>query len=356
MAQAQEVQKQQTIDPNQVRTLPIHLIKVGDNVGRPKSIRKETEGEGQNLDSIKSVGILQPLTVGPRNDDGTYTLLDGFRRFSKAKEFKITNVPVHVVDSKKISAENVARLANLARKELDPYQKALVYKQMTDEGMNKLAIAKLVGVHHSVITNHLQLLSLQPQEQKDIIGGFWTFGAALDIGKIRESVNPEVAQRIKELAEKKAQAEKDKKAKEAQAAKLKQGGYPKVGKDSAKPSAKGKQSDAVQKRHVEEAAAEVAKSDPKAKEALARTGGVGKKAVAKVDLRDIDAFKVVLATHFEETDKPALEAFAMLFSQWADGSIDGEVFAAQFEESFGLYGMGEDADGGADGGADGDEG
>lgn len=347
MAQT-EVQKQQTIDPNQVRTLPIHLIKAGDNVGRPKSIRKETESEGQNLDSIKSVGILQPLTVGPRSDDGTYPLLDGFRRFSKAKEFKITNVPVHVVDSKKVSAENVARLANLARKELDPYQKALVYKQMTDEGMNKLAIAKLVGVHHSVITNHLQLLSLQPQEQKDIIGGFWTFGAALDIGKIRESVNPEVAQRIKELAEKKAQAEKDKKAKEAQAQKLKQGGYPKVGKDSTK--AKGKQSDAVQKRHVEEAAAEVAKSDPKAKEALARTGGVGKKAVAKVDLRDIDAFKVVLATHFEETDKPALEAFAMLFSQWADGSVDGEVFAAQFEESFGLYGMGEDAD------ADGNEG
>lgn len=355
MAQAQEVQKQQqqTIDPNQVRTLPIELIKATDNVGRPKSIRREAEAEGQNLDSIKSVGILQPLIVGPRNDDGTYPLLDGFRRLSKAKELKISRVPVHVVDSKKISAENVARLANLARKELDPYQKALVYKQMTDEGMNKLAIAKLVGVHHSVITNHLQLLSLQPQEQRDIIGGFWTFGAALDIGKIRESVNPEVAQRIKELAEKKAQAEKDKKAKEAQAAKLKQGGYPKVGKDSTK--AKGKQSDAVQKRHVEEAAAEVAKSDPKAKEALARTGGVGKKAVAKMDVRDIDAFKVVLATHFEETDKPALEAYAMLFSQWADGSIDGEVFAAQFEESFGLY---ESEDGGADGGADadGDEG
>lgn len=63
--------------------------------------------------SIRQDGILRPLWVRPSpDDDSTYFLVDGYRRWTAARAVGVTEVPVRVYDTDADGARHLAMLAN----------------------------------------------------------------------------------------------------------------------------------------------------------------------------------------------------------------------------------------------------
>lgn len=64
--------------------------------------------------SIKQFGIFNPLLVEKAEDNGSYNLIGGYRRFAAAKELDLVDVPVVIVDAA-AQAEAVGKLLGRAR-------------------------------------------------------------------------------------------------------------------------------------------------------------------------------------------------------------------------------------------------
>lgn len=57
--------------------------KLPENINGTKKYR-------QIVESLRSIGLIEPLTIGPSTDDGLHLLLDGHTRLMAMKELGIT--------------------------------------------------------------------------------------------------------------------------------------------------------------------------------------------------------------------------------------------------------------------------
>jgi len=102
----------------------------------------------ENLDelkeSIKDVGILNPLTVVPRGDK--FEIVSGHRRYLAAKELGLEKVPciVREIDDAQILAERIHE--NIKREELNIVDQAELIRKLHDrEGWTYERIGRLFG-------------------------------------------------------------------------------------------------------------------------------------------------------------------------------------------------------------------
>ncbi len=111
-------------------------------------------------DSIKSVGVLQPISVRTGYDGG-YELIAGERRLRASKLAGLLQIPAIIYDVSDAQSAVIAILENLQRADLsymeeaEGYQKLIVYHRMTQE-----EVAEKVGKNQSTIANKLRLLKL----------------------------------------------------------------------------------------------------------------------------------------------------------------------------------------------------
>jgi len=86
----QVVLEQAEFNPN----LPMDKIKVSECNIRKRELKRGLESLKE---SMKSKGLLQPVTVVGPNGDGTYELIMGQRRFSAAKDLEWKEIPAIVI-------------------------------------------------------------------------------------------------------------------------------------------------------------------------------------------------------------------------------------------------------------------
>lgn len=315
---ATEPEPEPTMEQLDAYSIPVKDIVVPEtNPGRPEGKKESKEAFDAFCESIAKYGIIVPLIIRPR-EDGKYDLIAGDRRLRAAKRAKMVEVPCLINSNTKLSIDELAAMENVPRKDLDPVQKAVLIKSLVDAGRKQNVVAAMLGLDPSTIVQHMKLLTLSEETQTKVRNGYMTYSAALDLAKIEAATDPDVALEVKRKAEEKLAREKANAAQKANAA-----GKPKVEKPSngKQGGGTGRQSDAVQKRHVNEAAAEVAESNPKAAKAL-KDAGILKKTVD---------FSVVVETYFAGSGSPAREAFADLYKGVIAGDLDGESFAEAFD-------------------------
>ena len=110
-------------------------------------------------DSIRRHGILQPLTVRPR-DDG-YELIAGERRLQAARLAGLALVPVSVRECSDEEMLALALVENLQREDLNAMEAARSYRRLIDEfGLAAAEVAARVGKNRSTVANTLRLLAL----------------------------------------------------------------------------------------------------------------------------------------------------------------------------------------------------
>ncbi|MFM8871530.1 MAG: ParB/RepB/Spo0J family partition protein [Actinomycetota bacterium] len=129
-------------------------------------------------DSIREIGVLQPLLVREKGD-GTYQLIAGERRWRAAQRAKLTVVPVVVREVNELSSVEQALVENLHRQDLTPLEEASAYQQLAEDfSLTHEAVAKRVGKSRAAVTNALRLLTLPAAVQGYLADGRLTAGHA----------------------------------------------------------------------------------------------------------------------------------------------------------------------------------
>lgn len=129
------------------------------------------------VESIRQHGILQPLSVRPR--EGGYELIAGERRLQAARKAGLTNVPVTVRECTDEEMLALALVENLQREDLNPMEAARSYAQLMQEfALSQRDVAERVGKSRSAVANTMRLLGLPEEMQQAVAEGKMSEGHA----------------------------------------------------------------------------------------------------------------------------------------------------------------------------------
>lgn len=120
--------------------------------------------------SIREKGILQPITVKPARQEGTFDLISGERRVRAAKLAGLTTIPafIYIREYKDEKSEmmELALIENIQREDLNPMELSNSFLRLIDEiGLTQEEVAKKVSKDRSTVANFLRLQKL-PEEIK----------------------------------------------------------------------------------------------------------------------------------------------------------------------------------------------
>lgn len=149
----------------------MRLVPVEDIAPNPRQPRSEFESEALDelTESIKELGVLQPLLVRA-SDEGGYELIAGERRLRASKAAGLESVPVMVVETDDRGSLERALVENIHRSDLNPIEEAAAYQQLIgDAGITQEELGKRLGRNRVTITNSLRLLELPTDIQKMLI-------------------------------------------------------------------------------------------------------------------------------------------------------------------------------------------
>lgn len=131
---------------------------------------------GDNIDELvndaKRNGILSPLLV-KKDAEGTFSIIDGCRRFEASKIAKITAVPCIVIGTvEDHEATHQSYVVNEQRKSFNPIERAHFFKNMKDTFGYSLKEMEVSGYgKSSSICNTIQLLELTDCVREKIVKG-----------------------------------------------------------------------------------------------------------------------------------------------------------------------------------------
>lgn len=147
------------------------LVSINDiepNREQPRKVFNE-EALNELADSIKQMGIIEPLIVQKKKDSKRYEIIAGERRFRAARIAGLKKVPVVVREYADKDILTIAILENIQREDLNPIEEAQAYKRlMEDSKMTQEAVAERLSKSRTAITNSLRLLKLC-KEARDMI-------------------------------------------------------------------------------------------------------------------------------------------------------------------------------------------
>jgi ParB family chromosome partitioning protein len=163
-------------DPNSVlREIPVSSIE--PNPLQPRSHFDE-ESLASLTDSIRSLGVLQPILVRPLGPD-TYELIAGERRWRAARRAGLQTIPALVRTVENRTSLEHALVENLHRQDLNPLEEAAAYQQLIEDfNLTHEEVGARVGKSRVSITNALRLLQLPASVQRMLVDGQLTAGHA----------------------------------------------------------------------------------------------------------------------------------------------------------------------------------
>jgi ParB family chromosome partitioning protein len=125
----------------------------------------DEEALGTLADSIREVGVLQPVLVRPAGDG--YELIAGERRWRAARRVGLQTIPALIRETDDATALEHALVENVHRSDLDPLEEAAAYQQLIEDfGLTHEEVATRVGCGRATISNSLRLLQLPPAIQR----------------------------------------------------------------------------------------------------------------------------------------------------------------------------------------------
>ena len=157
---------QETAPPSALRDIP--LAQIESNPFQPrKTFQKEELAELS--ESLKTSGLLQPVTVRPSPKGSGYELIAGERRLRAASDLGWESIPAVVKEMNDQEILTLALIENLQRSDLNPIEEAEGYDQLIrDFGHTQQSVATMVGKDRSTVANTLRILQL-PQTVRQLI-------------------------------------------------------------------------------------------------------------------------------------------------------------------------------------------
>lgn len=155
-------------------------IDIADIIPNPSQPRTQFDEEALDelADSIRQLGVIQPVTVR-KADDGKYIIISGERRWRAAQRADLKTLPAYIreVDDETLYA--MALVENIQRQDLNAIEIALGMQRLIDEcHLTQDALSEKVGKKRSSVSNYLRLLKLPDEVQLALKEGLISMGHA----------------------------------------------------------------------------------------------------------------------------------------------------------------------------------
>ena len=138
----------------------------------------DNEALNELADSIRTLGLIQPITVRRKSDD-RFQIISGERRFRACRLCNMEMVPAYVMEADDQGMLEMAIVENIQRENLDPIEVAMSYQRLIDEcRLTQEQMAERVGKKRASVTNTLRLLRLPAKVQHDLKVGLISVGHA----------------------------------------------------------------------------------------------------------------------------------------------------------------------------------
>lgn len=171
-------------DTADILRIPIDYIE--PNPFQPRMSFDETALQ-ELAESIKTFGLIQPITVRKKSDD-RYQIISGERRFRACRLAGMDMIPAYIRDANDQGMLEMAIVENIQRENLDPIEVAMSYERLIDEcNLTQEQMADRVGKKRTSITNFLRLLRLPAKVQHDLKVGLLSVGHAKVLLGIEDS-------------------------------------------------------------------------------------------------------------------------------------------------------------------------
>jgi ParB family chromosome partitioning protein len=157
--------------------LPIDAI--SPNPHQPRRVFAEADLDTL-ADSIRRHGVLQPVVVreAPPGSARRYELVVGERRWRASQRAGRATVPATIQNITPQALLEVALVENVQRRDLNPIELALAFRELAQAGRTQEEIGQQVGLERSTVANHLRLLELPKEAQEDVEAGRLSVGHA----------------------------------------------------------------------------------------------------------------------------------------------------------------------------------
>ena len=202
----------------------IALSQIKPNPMQPRKQFSDTELRDLEA-SIRSNGLLQPVTVRAAAAGNEFFLIAGERRFRAVQRLGWREVPAIVRDESEVDDKSLLTLAlveNLQRADLNPIEEGEGYQQLISQfSLSQQEVADVVGKDRSTVANTVRLLALPSHVRRMVREGELSIGharALLSLGDdhrmielaktiVAEGLNVrDVERRVREAGTKRAKA------------------------------------------------------------------------------------------------------------------------------------------------------
>lgn len=158
-----------------IMRIPVDMIE--PNPFQPR-MNFDSEALEELADSIRTLGLIQPITVR-RKADGRYQIISGERRFRACSLAGMDMMPAYIRDTNDQGMLEMAIVENIQRENLDPIEVAMSYQRLIEEcNLTQEQMAVRVGKKRASVTNYLRLLKLPAKIQHDLKVGLLSVGHA----------------------------------------------------------------------------------------------------------------------------------------------------------------------------------
>ncbi len=161
-------------EADEVRMLPVRLI--DPNREQPRRSFDE-QALADLAQSIRAVGVLQPIIVAPNGD--RFTIIAGERRYRASRLAELEEIPAIVRDWDEQTRLEAALIENLQRDDLNPIEEAMGVRRLMDEaGLTQEKVAERLGKSRPAVANLLRLLTLPDMVRQMLVDGKLSAGHA----------------------------------------------------------------------------------------------------------------------------------------------------------------------------------
>lgn len=162
-------------DISDILRIPVAMIE--PNPFQPR-MTFDQEAMEELSDSIRTLGLIQPITVRRKSAD-RYQIISGERRFRACQLCGMDMIPAYIRDTNDQGMLEMAIVENIQRENLDPIEVALSFQRLIEEcNLTQEQMAVRVGKKRASITNFLRLLKLPAKIQHDLKVGLLSVGHA----------------------------------------------------------------------------------------------------------------------------------------------------------------------------------
>ncbi|MGI6571928.1 MAG: ParB/RepB/Spo0J family partition protein [Fermentimonas sp.] len=145
----------------------VELDKIVPNPDQPRRVFNE-EALEELAASIRSIGLVQPVTLRQLDDD-SYQIIAGERRCRASLMAGLTTIPAYIKTVEDDETMEMALIENIQREDLNSIEIALAYQKLIDMfSLTQEQLSERVGKKRATVANYLRLLKLPAEVQMGV--------------------------------------------------------------------------------------------------------------------------------------------------------------------------------------------